>query len=130
MPAGRPRLPIDAEGVFKLAKLGCTNIEIADFFGCSEKTIRNNFSGELKSGRAVWKKSLRRAQTIRAIRDRSDAMLIHLGKHYLGQDSPQPQEEIDEPDIPYDEVDAAIFGRVQQSANSEIKSSRFRENGQ
>jgi hypothetical protein len=29
--------------------------------------------------------SLRRAQTVRAIKDRSDSMLIHLGKTYLGQ---------------------------------------------
>ena len=29
--AGRPKLPIDEEQVFKLARLGCTVEEIADF---------------------------------------------------------------------------------------------------
>jgi hypothetical protein len=82
---GRPLKPIDAEQVYKLARLGCTQEEIADFFSCHPDTIRDRFSSEIASARAAWKMSLRRAQTVRAVRDRSDSMLIHLGKSHLGQ---------------------------------------------
>ncbi len=81
----RPLKPIDAEQVFKLAQFGCTQKQIAEFFGCHPDTIRESFSGELSRARAGWEINLRRAQAIRAIRDRSDTMLIHLGKSYLGQ---------------------------------------------
>ena len=32
---GRPRIKIDYEAVEKLASIGCTQEEIADFLGCS-----------------------------------------------------------------------------------------------
>ena len=82
---GRPLKPIDGEQVYKLAKLGCTQEEIADFFSCHPDTIRDRFSSEMRCARADWKISLRRAQTIRAIKDRSDTMLKHLGASYLDQ---------------------------------------------
>jgi AraC-like DNA-binding protein len=82
---GRPRKPIDAEQVYKLARIGCTQAEIADVLGCSQAVISERFRSEFATARADWKTSLRRAQTIRAIRDRSDNMLIHLGKAHLGQ---------------------------------------------
>ena len=81
----RPLKPIDAEQVFKLAQFGCTQKQIAEFFGCHPDTIRDRFSSELSRARAAWEMGLLRAQTVRAIRDRSDTMLIHLGKTYLGQ---------------------------------------------
>ncbi len=81
----RPLTPIDAEQVYKLAKLGCTQEEIGEFFGVSQTVISTRFAMEYSRARADWKQSLRRAQTIRALRDRSDNMLIHLGKTYLGQ---------------------------------------------
>jgi hypothetical protein len=83
--AGRPRAPIDAEQVFKLAKIGCTQDEIADIFGVDQATISRNFSSEYARARAECKMSLRRAQYVRATKDRSDTMLVHLGKVYLGQ---------------------------------------------
>jgi hypothetical protein len=82
---GRPLKNIDAEQVYKLARLGCTQQEIADFFNCHPDTVRDRFSSELTCARADWKISMRRAQTLRATKDRSDSMLIHLGKCYLGQ---------------------------------------------
>lgn len=84
MPAGRPRKEIDAEGVRKLAKLGCTNEEIGDFFGVSREFVRTRYMQELILGRAEQKISLRRLQFKRAYAG-SDPMLIHLGKNYLGQ---------------------------------------------
>lgn len=81
---GRPLKEIDAEEVYKLAKLGCTQVDIAEFFGCDEKTIRNRFSDDFRQGKEQGKISLRRYQWKRA-RAGSDPMLIHLGKTYLGQ---------------------------------------------
>jgi AraC-like DNA-binding protein len=92
---GRPLKPIDAEQVEKLAKLGCTVDEIADFFGCSKVTVYARFSEQLTRGRASEKMSIRRARTIRAIKDRSDAMLIYLSKVRLGENEKQPQGNLD-----------------------------------
>ena len=82
---GRPLTPIDGEQVFKLAKLGMTQSEIGEVFGVDQSTISKRFASEFASARGQWKMSIRRAQTRRAIRDGSDAMLIHLGKSVLGQ---------------------------------------------
>jgi hypothetical protein len=80
----RPVKPIDAETVRKLAKIGCTQEDIAEFFGCSHSVISERFRQEFHQGRAASKISLRRAQWKSAMRG-SDRMLIHLGKCYLGQ---------------------------------------------
>jgi hypothetical protein len=81
----RPPRPIDPEQVFKVARLGCTNDEVADFFGLSERQLRRRFRPVLVRARAAVRISIRRAQFLRATRDRSDKMLIHLGKCELGQ---------------------------------------------
>lgn len=82
---GRRRKAIDPEQVEKLGRLGCTNVEIGDILGCSHDLLERRFASQLARARAARRMSLRRAQTIRATRDRSDAMLIHLGKCELGQ---------------------------------------------
>lgn len=81
---GRSLAPIDAELVYKLAKLGSTQEEIGEFFGVDQATISRRFSSEFALGRAACKISLRRWQIKRAHAG-SDPMLIHLGKVYLGQ---------------------------------------------
>ncbi len=81
----RPLKQIDAEQVFKLAQVGLTQKEIAEFFDVAQQTISERFKVEYHRARRYWKLSLRRAQFVRATRDRSDSMLIHLGKTYLGQ---------------------------------------------
>lgn len=85
MPAGRPRKELDAEQVYKLAKLGCTLEEIADVFNVSVSTISTNYREVCQRARGEMKTSLRRSQYLRAVRDKSDKMLIHLGMQYLGQ---------------------------------------------
>ena len=50
---------IDKEQVKKLATLGCTNKEIADFFGCSADLIEKSYSEFLTKGRAEMKMRLR-----------------------------------------------------------------------
>ena len=81
----RPKARISAAQVSKLAALGCSQDDIAEVFGVDQSTISKRFASEFARARGRWKTSLRRAQTIRAVKDRSDAMLIHLGKVYLGQ---------------------------------------------
>lgn len=81
---GRPQKPVDADEVFKLAKLGCTQGEIGEFFGVHASQISRRFATEYARGSAACKTSLRRWQMKRAHAG-SDPMLIHLGKVHLGQ---------------------------------------------
>ena len=81
---GRPAKDIDPEMVRKLAKLGCNQDEIADFFDTTQSVISERFRSDFQLGRAESKISLRRMQFKRAMQG-SDRMLIHLGKVYLGQ---------------------------------------------
>ena len=53
---------IDTEQIKKLAKLGCTNKEIGDFFGCSADLIEKSYSEYLTKGRAEMKMRLRQLQ--------------------------------------------------------------------
>jgi hypothetical protein len=81
---GRPLIPIDENQVEKLASIMCTMNEIAAFFGCSVDTIENRFSDVIKTGREKGTASLRRMQ-YQAAEKGNTAMLIWLGKQYLGQ---------------------------------------------
>jgi hypothetical protein len=84
MPAGRPRKELDAEQVYKLARIGCTQAEIADIFNVNEATIRRNYAEEYRRAQGDYKTSIKRAQFLR-VKKGSDTMLVHLGKTVLGQ---------------------------------------------
>lgn len=85
---GRDKTPVPADDVWRLAALGCKDIEIADWFGIDSNTLRYNFSVELIKGRETLKQSLRRKQ-IEVAMSGNPAMLIFLAKNYLGMsDSP------------------------------------------
>ena len=75
---------IDKKQVQNLARLGCTNIEIADFFGCDESLIRHRYSEFLIKGRSEQKMRLRQLQWNSAERG-NIVMQIFLGKNLLGQ---------------------------------------------
>ena len=75
---------IEPEQVEKLAGYGCTNIEIASFFGCDESLIRKSYSEYLTKGRDKGKIRLRQLQWNSASAG-NVAMLIWLGKQLLGQ---------------------------------------------
>ena len=87
---------IDTEQVEKLAGLGCTNTEIASFFGCSPDLIEKSYSEYLVKGREKGKIRLRQLQ-MRAAEKGNVAMLIWLGKQMLGQTDKQ---EITTADLP------------------------------
>ncbi len=82
---GRPLKQIDANQVYKLAAMFCTDDEIAGFFGCAETTIKKRFRNELDAGRSAGKMSIKRKQYTLAVENGNVAMLIWLGKQYLGQ---------------------------------------------
>ena len=82
MPAKRE--DITDEGVQKLASYGCTQEEIAGYFGCSRTTITGRFGQAWDLGHSIVKKNVRMWQ-IRNARKGSDKMLIHLGQQYCGQ---------------------------------------------
>lgn len=90
---GRNKRPITTADVFKLAAIGCKDIEIAEWFGIDSNTLRYNFSVELLKGRETLKQSLRRKQ-IEVAMSGNPTMLIFLGKNLLGQsDSPVSSQE-------------------------------------
>ena len=82
--------------VKKLASYGCSNVEIADFFGCDESLIRKSFSEYLLKGRAKGKIRLRQLQWASAEKG-NVVMQIFLGKNMLGQQDKIEQTELDEP---------------------------------
>ena len=81
---GRDKKVVPPTEVYKLAQIGCKDIEIAAWFGIDENSLRYNFSVELVKGRENLKQSLRRAQLSLALSGNA-VMLIFLGKNYLGQ---------------------------------------------
>ena len=81
---GRPKLDIDAEKVEMLASFGCSTVEIAKLHNCDEQTIRTRFKPEIHRGRESMKIKLRQLQW-KTAEQGSNAMLIFLGKQYLGQ---------------------------------------------
>lgn len=81
---GRKPLELDGAKIVELARIGCTLEEIAAVMGCSKKTIQNRFQSEVAEGVEHLRHSLRRWQYIKA-KEGNVAMLIWLGKQYLGQ---------------------------------------------
>ena len=75
---------IKPDEVQKLASYGCTNTEIADFYGCDESTIRKGYSESLTKGRTMGKMRLRQIQW-KIAENGNCTMAIWLGKNMLGQ---------------------------------------------
>tara|TARA_B100000212_G_C27014673_1_gene380597 strand:- start:35 stop:340 length:306 start_codon:yes stop_codon:yes gene_type:complete len=87
---------IDHQEVEKLASYGCTNTEIAEFYGCDESLIRKSFSEYLTKGRAKGKIRLRQLQWKSAEKG-NVSMQIFLGKNILGQKDKLEEAELEEP---------------------------------
>ena len=85
---------IDSLELEKLASFGCSNRDIADFYGCTESLISKSYSSFITKGRAKRKIKLRQLQW-RAAERGNVSMLIWLGKQYLGQ-SEHPMGDEDE----------------------------------
>ena len=87
---------IDHQEVEKLASYGCSNTEIAEFYGCDESLIRKSFSEYLTKGRAKGKIRLRQLQWKSAEKG-NVSMQIFLGKNILGQKDKLEEAELEEP---------------------------------
>jgi len=94
---GRPLTVIDWDEFEKLCGMLCTQVEIADWFGCTDDTIQAavlkkygvGFSELYKKKSVKGKVSIRRAQYLSATEDRNPTMLIWTGKQHLGQKDKQ-----------------------------------------
>lgn len=91
----RPKKKISIEAFEVMCHLQCTEIEICDELGVTDKTLARwcketygkNFSEVFREKRGHGKLSLRRKQW--RLADSSPAMAIFLGKNYLGQSDQQ-----------------------------------------
>jgi hypothetical protein len=89
---GREKRVVPPDEVYKLAELGCTNKEIAEWFMIKEDTLHYNFCDYLTKARAGMKRRLRSVQIATALGGNA-TLLIWLGKQYLGQsDNPNNSE--------------------------------------
>ena len=75
---------IDTEQVEKLASFGCSNTEIASFFGCSKDLISKSYSTNVTKGKEKGKIRLRQMQW-KSAENGNVSMQIWLGKQVLGQ---------------------------------------------
>jgi len=81
---GRNKVVVPPEEVEDLASLGCTDRDIANYFGVDENTLRYSFSDYLLKGRENLKISLRRAMLKNACVNLNAAVQIFLAKNMLG----------------------------------------------
>ena len=87
---GRPQVPLDPRQVEELARIGCTEADMAAVLGVSVDTIQRRkrasceFCGVIEKGQASLRNSVRRLQVKKAL-EGNVTMLIWLGKQLLGQ---------------------------------------------
>lgn len=81
-------LPLDEEQIIELAKIQCTNEEIAAVMKCSADTIERRFAGVIKEARKAGRSSLRRYMWLNAKKGNS-IMQIWLSKQLLGMREPK-----------------------------------------
>ena len=84
----RPVKVIDTKTVEAMAAIGCTTSEIASVVGCSPRLLETRYYAHMESGRVRRNEGLRRLQW-KAAKAGNVAMLIWLGKQYLGQSDKQ-----------------------------------------
>ena len=102
--AGRPRAEIDQTTVVKLARLHCTQVEIAEWFGVTESVIRRRFGDLIRQCYAETRARLRQEQIRQALAGNT-TMLIFLGKVLLGQREDQGTDRAQP--LPWSDQDAA-----------------------
>lgn len=103
LPVGRDKKVVPPAQVEELASLGCTDRDIAAFFGIKEDTLRYNFADNLTKGREDLKISLRRSM-LRTAHGGNAAVLIFLAKNILGMTDTPTDTEANKP-LPWDSKD-------------------------
>lgn len=114
---GRDKTIVPPEQVYELAALGCTDRDIANFFGVKEDTLRYNFADKLTKGREDLKITLRRAMIKNAISNMNVTMQIWLSKNILGmQDTPTNTEDtLPLPWVERDDVEIEEYEETQDA---------------
>ena len=107
LPVGRDKKIVPPDQVQELAALGCSNIDIANFFGVTEQTIRYNFSEYITKGKEELKITLRRAMLKNATSHMNAAVQIFLAKNILGMTSEPMDSEANAP-LPWNESDTSV----------------------
>ena len=108
---GRKKLEISNETVSAMAFAGSPNVEIAEYLGCDEGTIRKRFSEILTKGRAGRRIKLRHAQW-KAAMGGNVTMLIFLGKQELGQKDAVELTSLDLAGMTEEQLRAVRDGRI------------------
>lgn len=91
----RPRKEFSKDQLKRLAAIGCTQSEVADFFGCSLSTVERrleepDYRQAWDSGLGGFKVSLRRLMLKRA-QEGANSVLIFMAKNHLGM-TDQPKD--------------------------------------
>ena len=123
---GRNNIVIPPEEVEDLAAIGCTNTDIANWYGVDDSSISYNFKHELAKGRENLKMSLRRAMLKNACVNLNAAVQIFLAKNMLGMsdngmntDTAKVLPFTDEDDKPTDEQLADMQEELKQLDGTE-----------
>jgi len=105
---GKTQRVVPPDEVYKLAEIGMTDRDIAEWFMVNEDTLRYNFAEYLTKGRAGLKRRLRAVQLTTALNGNA-TLLIWLGKNILGQ-SDNPTSSQDNQPLPWtdDELHTAV----------------------
>jgi hypothetical protein len=125
LPVGREKKVVPPDMVQELAALGCSNTDIANFYGVTEQTLRYNFSEYLIKGREELKITLRRAMLKNACVNMNAAVQIFLAKNMLGMTDQPLQAEANAP-LPWTdddddfEVTEAAKERLQEEYDSGV----------
>ena len=101
---GRNKTVIPEEQVAELARLHCTNKEMADFFDVPLQTFVDNFRDIITKSRILTKQRLRKAQLDLALNKHDRVMLIWLGRNMLNQ-SDNPVNDDATEILPWNETD-------------------------
>ena len=107
LPVGRDKKIVPPDQVQELAALGCSNTDIANFYGVTEQTIRYNFSEYITKGKEELKITLRRAMLKNATNHMNAAVQIFLAKNILGMTSEPMDSEANQP-LPWNETDDSV----------------------
>jgi hypothetical protein len=97
---GNKQAIVPPDEVYRLGAMGCTDKDIADWFGIDEQTLRYNFKGFLAKARIDLKQRLRRAMLTNAITNHNAAVQIFLAKNLLGYRD-QPTDTDDQQPLPW-----------------------------
>lgn len=103
---GRDNIVVPPDQVEELAAIGCTDRDIANFYGVKEDTLRRNFAENLVKGREGLKIKLRRAMLKNALVNMNTTMQIWLSKQYLAM-SDNPVDSVGNEPLPWTDEDEA-----------------------